>query len=123
MENVLLSREVINPMAQAGYNMWSEAPQQMVQLITTGLLLLSMSPAAAQPAVMPGDTFNGCRWLVPAGQSLFQPRKLEPQDVAAKNARGCLSQLDAIYGADGCPKRFCSYDEIGPLPEQNSLIP
>ena len=121
---MLLGREVINPKTNGGYNIGSDAPCHMGQALTAGLLLLlSMTAASAQPAAIPGETFNGCLWLVPAGQALFQPRKLEPRQVAAKNARGCLSQLDAIYGSDGCPLRFCSYNEIGPLPEQNSLIP
>jgi hypothetical protein len=43
----------------------------------------------------------------PGSQSLLQPMRLQPQQVKAKNAMGCLSPSDAIYGPDGCPLRFC----------------
>ena len=43
---------------------------------------------------------------------LYQPTKLPPERVAEKNARGCLSEMDAIYGPDGCPLRFCHRSEI-----------
>ena len=37
----------------------------------------------------------------------LQPKRLKPQEVKAKNAAGCLSPADAIYGADGCPLKLC----------------
>ncbi|MFZ9229971.1 MAG: hypothetical protein ACO23C_03460 [Prochlorococcaceae cyanobacterium] len=43
----------------------------------------------------------------PAGQAYLQPARLKPDEVAAKNRLGCLSPADAIYGADGCPLRYC----------------
>lgn len=44
----------------------------------------------------------------PAGQSTMQPMRLPPAQVAGKNKLGCLSPVDAIYGPDGCPLRYCS---------------
>ena len=51
-----------------------------------------------------------CRLLVPASQSYLQPRRIEPNQVSAKNALGCLSPADAVYAADGCPLRLCGPD-------------
>ena len=62
--------------------------------------------------IMPGMTPGGCPWLVPSDQYLYQPTKIAPQRVAGKNARGCLSKMDAIYGPDGCPLRFCQRSEM-----------
>ena len=67
---------------------------------------------ALMAQTMPGLTPGGCPWLVRSDQYLYQPTKIAPQRVAEKNARGCLSQMDALYGANGCPLRFCTYDEI-----------
>ena len=50
---------------------------------------------------------RGCPALLPANESFLEPMPLPPRDVAAKNAKGCLSPADAIYGADGCPSRLC----------------
>lgn len=48
-----------------------------------------------------------CPLLVPTDRSELQPLRIAPSQVAAKNARGCLSAADAIYGPDGCPLRLC----------------
>ena len=48
-----------------------------------------------------------CPLVVPASQKLLQPRRIQPNQVQAKNAMGCLSPADAFYGADGCPLRMC----------------
>lgn len=85
-------------------------------------LLMLIGSAAAEP-VMPGRTFQGCRWLVPADQYLFQPRTIAPDEVASKNAGGCLSPLDAVYSADGCPLRFCNYQDSSALPAPPQLMP
>ncbi len=61
-------------------------------------------PAPAEVAPLSG---RACRLLVPASQSELQPLQIKPQQVAEKNARGCLSPADAIYGPDGCPLRLC----------------
>jgi hypothetical protein len=54
---------------------------------------------------MQGLSAPPCPRLGPPGT--IQPLRIQPRQVAAKNARGCLSAEDAVYGADGCPTRFC----------------
>jgi hypothetical protein len=75
-----------------------------------GVLLLAAAWMGGS-GVMAADTLPyepPCPVLAsPGGQSLLQPMRLEPQQVKAKNAMGCLSPSDAIYGPDGCPQRFC----------------
>ncbi len=63
-----------------------------------GVLLVLISGAVAP---------DGCPLLVPRSQAVFQPVRLPPEAVARKNAGGCLSAADALYGADGCPSRLC----------------
>ena len=75
-------------------------------------LALSASTLLLLAQAMPGVTPRGCPWLVSKTSYLYQPTKLAPQQVAEKNARGCLSEMDAIYGPDGCPLRFCHRSEI-----------
>ena len=59
-----------------------------------------------------------CPLVVPASQKLFQPRRIQPNQVQAKNAMGCLSPADAVYGADGCPLRMCGAEAgVIQLPE------
>ena len=59
-----------------------------------------------------------CPLVVPASQKLLQPRRIQPNQVQAKNAMGCLSPADAVYGADGCPLRMCGADAgVIQLPE------
>jgi hypothetical protein len=48
-----------------------------------------------------------CPLLVPSEMPFLQPKRLKPGEVKAKNASGCLSPADAIYGADGCPLQLC----------------
>ena len=48
-----------------------------------------------------------CPLIVPADSTTIQPRRILPSEVAGKNAMGCLSPSDAIYGADGCPVKMC----------------
>jgi hypothetical protein len=48
-----------------------------------------------------------CPLLVPSQMPFLQPKRLKPGEVKAKNASGCLSPADAIYGADGCPLKLC----------------
>ena len=50
---------------------------------------------------------TSCPLVVPSQVSFLQPKRLKPQEVKAKNAAGCLSPADAIYGADGCPLKLC----------------
>jgi hypothetical protein len=48
-----------------------------------------------------------CRLIVPVKDAPLQPLHLHPAQVPLKNSFGCLSAADAVYGADGCPKRLC----------------
>ena len=82
----------------------------------TGLLiLLALAPlaAGAQPPTRPINTSlpqrytQSCPLLVPADAPYLQPKRLKPQEVPAKNAAGCLSPSDAVYGPDGCPLKLC----------------
>ena len=60
-----------------------------------------------------GTAVNGdkpprsCPALLPRGESFLEPMPISPREVAGKNAKGCLSPADAIYGPDGCPKKLC----------------
>ena len=75
-------------------------------------LALSASTLLLLAQAMPDVTPRGCPWLVSKTSYLYQPTKIAPQQVTEKNARGCLSEMDAIYGPDGCPLRFCHRNEI-----------
>lgn len=70
----------------------------------TPLICLTLLAAPALAQTRPGD---GCPLLVPVSQAELQPLRIPPAQVAAKNARGCLSPADAIYAPDGCPQRLC----------------
>jgi len=50
---------------------------------------------------------SSCPLVVPSQVSFLQPKRLKPAEVKAKNAAGCLSAADAIYGPDGCPLKLC----------------
>lgn len=79
------------------------------------LPLMLGAPVSAQPqplAVPPLSTTPwppgaACKRLVPLKDSVLQPLRIEPRQVPRKNAGGCLSAADAVYGADGCPLRLC----------------
>ncbi|MCP9839598.1 hypothetical protein KBY93_02985 [Synechococcus sp. J7-Johnson] len=64
---------------------------------------LAVPPLSTTPW-LPGAT---CPLLVPLKDSVLQPLRIEPRQVPRKNAGGCLSAADALYGADGCPLRPC----------------
>jgi len=66
--------------------------------------LLGGFPGQAQAQGLPKPS---CPLVVSPSQKLFQPRRIQPNQVQAKNAMGCLSPADAVYGADGCPLRMC----------------
>lgn len=68
---------------------------------------LAAQPARAQATIESFGRPRSCPALLPKDQSFLEPMPLRPQDVAAKNARGCLSPGDAIYGPDGCPTKLC----------------
>jgi hypothetical protein len=58
-----------------------------------------------------------CPLLVSPADAALQPLRIDPSQVAAKNALGCLSSADAIYGADGCPTKLCGAGRgVIPLP-------
>lgn len=67
--------------------------------------------AVPQPSPAPGGvpplSGRACPLLVPMNQSELQPLRIRPEQVAEKNARGCLSPADALYGPDGCPLKLC----------------
>lgn len=77
-------------------------PATPAALSTLVSLALLATPALAQ--TRPG---NGCPLIVPVSQAELQPLRIRRDQVAGKNARGCLSPADAIYGPDGCPQRLC----------------
>lgn len=81
-----------------------------------GQILAQGQPGTAQPGAgqlegLYGDDLprqgSRCRLLVPSDMPFLQPKRLKPGEVKAKNASGCLSPADAIYGADGCPLKLC----------------
>jgi hypothetical protein len=83
-------------------------------LAAAALLVAAAAPAGAQtpspnqPEAIPassGLTLPPCPRIGPPGT--IQPLRIQPRQVKAKNARGCLSAEDGLYGADGCPLRFC----------------
>jgi hypothetical protein len=93
----------------------------LLTLLTLQLPLAIESQAKRMPGnPRQGKTVSGCPWLVPWGMEFFQPTRLSTNEVAGKNAGGCLSQNDAKYGGNGCPLGFCTYREIGPLPPLGS---
>ncbi len=89
-------------------------------LLSAGMPLALMGAAAA-PALAQGLTPNQplaieakpglspppCRLVVPRSEALLQPLRIHPSQVAQKNAMGCLSAADALYGPDGCPSQLC----------------
>lgn len=87
---------------------------KLLPLLLSASVQWGMAEARADDAV--GTLQPPCpRIASPAGQSYLQPERLPPSEVSAKNRLGCLSPADAIYGADGCPLRFCGAD-AGVLP-------
>lgn len=79
--------------------------------LALGQDLAQGQPGAAQLEGLYGDDLprqgSRCRLLVPSDMPFLQPKRLKPGEVKAKNASGCLSPADAIYGADGCPLKLC----------------
>jgi hypothetical protein len=73
--------------------------------LALGALLLTMAGAAGAQAQQ--RLAGQCPLIVPKGQQILQPRRIPPGQVAGKNAMGCLSAADAIYGKDGCPIKLC----------------
>jgi len=72
--------------------------------------------ATSQTGLAQERMAGSCPLVVPTRNSELQPRRIQPSQVAAKNA-GCLSPSDAIYGPDGCPLKLCGPNAgVIPLP-------
>jgi len=84
------------------------------------LLLLLLGISTGNSAALANEVMAGsCPLLVAPSNSEFQPKRIQPRQVAAKNAAGCLSPADAIYGPDGCPLKLCGANSgVIPLPNQ-----
>jgi hypothetical protein len=72
-------------------------------------LIAAMGLILAFPGITPAQQrlSSQCPLIVPESAANLQPRRIEPSQVQAKNAMGCLSPSDAIYGPDGCPLKPC----------------
>lgn len=73
----------------------------------------AQTPSPNQPEAIGPSTapLEACPRLPPTPESNLQPLQLKPEQVPGKNAMGCLSAADAIYGPDGCPLRRCTRAE------------
>mgnify|MGYP006879000059 CR=1 FL=1 len=90
----------------------------LLGLVIAGGGLLGGFQALAQAQGLPKPP---CQSVVPPSQKLLQPRRIQPNQVQAKNAMGCLSPADAVYGADGCPLRMCGAEAgVIQLPDYNA---
>lgn len=76
---------------------------------------LALGLVAAGAAQAQQRLATQCPLIVPADSTKIQPRRILPSQVAGKNAMGCLSPSDAIYGPDGCPVKMCG-QEAGAFP-------
>jgi hypothetical protein len=73
--------------------------------------------ATSQAGLAQERMAGSCPLVVSASNSELQPRRIQPSQVAGKNAGGCLSPSDAIYGPDGCPLKLCGANAgVIPLP-------
>ncbi len=80
-------------------------------LMLLGGLALAATPAEAQQSQIPSPYQRRCPRLAPANNpTSVQPLRIQPGQVPRKNARGCLSPADAVYGPDGCPRQPCGAD-------------
>jgi len=88
------------------------------------LAVVPLAPAAlAQLSPNQPDALEGtgltpppCPLIVPKNAAALQPVRIKPSEVRLKNQLGCLSQEDALYGADGCPRQLCTKSRAIPLP-------
>ena len=95
----------------------SPATRLLLGLALAGVGLLGSLQGQALAQGLPKPS---CPLAVPPSQKLFQPRRIQPNQVQAKNAMGCLSPADAVYGADGCPLRICGAEAgVIQLPDNN----
>jgi hypothetical protein len=88
-------------------------------LVLSGLSAWAQSPSPNQPLAIDGLPPPPCPLLVPASDYALQPLRIQPSQVARKNAVGCLSPADAaLYGPDGCPVKLCHPPQgTVPLPQ------
>jgi hypothetical protein len=93
-------------------------PHQLSQGLGRWLALVGAAWLVTSPAVLAQERMAGsCPLVVPARNSDLQPRRIQPSQVPGKNAGGCLSPSDAIYGPDGCPLKLCGANAgVIPLP-------
>ena len=85
-------------------------------LLLSGLSARAQSPSPNQPLAIDGLPPPPCPLLVPVSDYALQPLRIQPSQVARKNAVGCLSPADAsVYGPDGCPVKLCRAPQ-GTLP-------
>lgn len=76
------------------------------QAVLVCALVLTAMAAQAQ-TLLPDRYAKRCPLLVPLDAPYLQPKRLLPSEVPLKNAAGCLSPADAVYGPDGCPTKLC----------------
>ena len=95
----------------------SPSTRLLLGLAIAGVGLLGSLQGQALAQGLPKPS---CPLVVPPSQKLFQPRRIQPNQVQAKNAMGCLSPADAVYRADGCPLRMCGAEGgVIQLPDYN----
>lgn len=88
-------------------------------LLLSGLPARAQRPSPNQPLAIDGLPPPPCPLLVPDSDYALQPLRIQPSQVARKNAVGCLSPADAsVYGPDGCPVKLCHPPQgTMPLPQ------
>ncbi len=107
---LVASRQVSRPLALALAGL---------ALVLSGLSARAQSPSPNQPLAIDGLPPPPCPLLVPGSDYALQPLRIQPSQVARKNAVGCLSPADAaLYGPDGCPVKLCHPPQgTVPLPQ------
>ena len=85
--------------------------------LISGPVAHAQAPSPNQPLAIDSNGMSPlpCPLVVPVKDYATQPLRIQPAQVAGKNAMGCLSPADAVYGPDGCPVRLCTTDQ-GSLP-------
>ena len=69
-------------------------PRRRVRDLAVMAFLLAVAGLAAAKQRLAGQ----CPLIVRKDKQILQPRPIPPAQVAGKNAMGCLSAADAIYG-------------------------
>ena len=105
-------------MASLPIGRWGLARLASLTLLGSGAALAAspVSLEAPKLAVPAGaEATPLCPRLQSNDPAAIQPLRLDPRTVAIKNRIGCLSMQDAIYGADGCPRRLCGDRYANPI--------